>query len=269
MNRWVPILILAVLASPVAAADPRLTELGLEQGERVFVNTAIDGQTLHLSDGRELRLAGIEAPQALSPRTGVRERADSSLAALVGTAQTALAELAAGREVILHYERQQSDRYGRMVAHVETMSGTWVQAELLARGLARVHTTADIAAAAASLLHIEAEARQARRGLWTHPAFRIRRPEETARWLDSFQIVEGRVNAVRAARSRTWIEFEGTRGETLTLSVTTVARARFRDTKFDLQSLRGTQVRVRGWVQWLDGPLIEVDHPAQIEALER
>lgn len=269
MIRWASLLVLAALHDPVAAADDRFAALGLDPGERVLIDTASDGQTLRLADGRELRLAGIDAPQMLSPRAGVRERADANLATLIDAAKAALIGLAAGQEAILYYERQRSDRYDRVIAHVQTTTDTWVEAELLARGFARVHTTIDIAAAAPALLRIEAEARQARRGMWAHPAFRIRRPEETARWLDSFQLVEGRVVAVRQTRSRTWIDFEGERGQTLTLAVTTAARARFRETKFDLQSLRGSQVRTRGWIQWLDGPLIEIDHPAQIEVLER
>jgi micrococcal nuclease len=268
--RWTSLLVLMALSGPLAAADDRFAVLGLDLGERVLIDTARDGQTLRLADGRELRLAGIDAPQLLSPRVGVRERPDASLAALIGAAKAALTGLAAGREAILHYERQRSDRYDRVIAHVQTTAADiWLEGELLARGLARVHTTTDIAAAAPALLRIEAEARQARRGMWAHPAFRIRRPEETARWLDSFQLVEGRVAAVRQTRSRTWIDFEGERGQALTLGVTTAARARFRETKFDLQSLRGAQVRTRGWIQWLDGPLIEIDHPAQIEVLEK
>jgi endonuclease YncB( thermonuclease family) len=267
MMRWLLISILIGLASPVAAADGPLAKLDLELGERVAIAAAVDGQTLRLTDGRELRLASIDAPVALSPRIGLRERADPALAALVNAAQAALTEIAAGQEAILRYERQRSDRYGRLVAHVETASGIWVQSELLARGLARVHATPDSATAATMLLRIEAEARQARRGLWVHAAFRVRRPEELGRWLDSFQVVEGQIADIRQTRARTWIDFEGEHGKTLVLSVATTARASFRAVKFDLATLRGAQVRTRGWIQWLDGPLIEIDHPAQIEVL--
>ena len=42
----------------------------------------------------------------------------------------------------------------------------------------------------------------------------------------------------------------------------------FRRAGVDPTSLEGRRVRVRGWLQSLNGPMIEVTHPEQIEVLE-
>ena len=33
----------------------------------------------------------------------------------------------------------------------------------------------------------------------------------------------------------------------------------------DLMSLPGRRIRVRGWVEWWNGPMIEISHPQEIE----
>jgi micrococcal nuclease len=35
----------------------------------------------------------------------------------------------------------------------------------------------------------------------------------------------------------------------------------------DLKALAGKRLRVRGWVMWRNGPMIEATHPEQIELL--
>ncbi len=266
MLRALPILLALALASTVASAAS-LSDL--EPGGTVQVDAAIDGETLRLADGRELRLAAIVVPRPALPRAGVTASADPAAQALADAARAALQELAGGRDAVLYYEARRSDRYGRMVAQIEVASGPWLQAELLRRGLARVQTTDDTAAEAPLMLRAEAEARAARRGLWAQRAFRVRRPDELGDAIDSFQIVEGHVAGVRRTASQTWLDFAGPRGRALKITIPSAARKRFRAGGLDLASLTDAELRVRGWLRWQDGPIIEIDHPAAIEILDR
>ena len=102
----------------------------------------VDGDTLVLEDGRQVRLVGIQAPKLPLGRSGFEPWP------LADEAKAALAELALGRELRLAYGGRKTDRHGRALAHLETADGLWVQGALLGAGLARVYTFADNRAAA-------------------------------------------------------------------------------------------------------------------------
>ena len=86
------------------------------------VAAVVDGRSLRLEDGREVRLAGIE-------RSGT-DRASG---------RAALSAIAANREVTLHGEDDSPDRYGRQAAFVFVAGSEHsVQSELLRRGEALV-----------------------------------------------------------------------------------------------------------------------------------
>jgi len=42
----------------------------------------------------------------------------------------------------------------------------------------------------------------------------------------------------------------------------------FRQSKFDVRTLAGKRIRVRGWVEFYNGPEITIPTPAAIEVLE-
>lgn len=255
----------AFLAAP-AAAEP--LPPGLTAGETVTVREAIDGDTLRLADGRELRLAGVAAPKPLLPRTGASTAPDARLDALAEAARQALDGWARGQPVDLHFPAQRSDRHGRVVAHVVTQDQGWLQAALLAQGLARVQMTATTAAGADALLRIEATARAERRGLWAHPLFHIRRAEDCGRWLDTFQLVEGPVAAVRLGRGTSRIELGATERH-LTVLIPAKARSELRAAGIELPALVGRSLRVRGWIRWQDGARMELTHAAALERIDR
>lgn len=272
MSRWLLILIPFALVMHAAAAAGPLDGLeGLESGGTVDVVAALDGRTLRLADGRELRLAAIEVPAPALPHGGPPaagdERESGAVAALADTARAALAELAAERAVAIYYDQRRNDRYGRIVAHVVAPPALWLEAELLRRGLARVQTTRDVAAAAAELLRSEAEARAARRGMWALAVYQVHDAQNLGRWLDSFQVVAGHIAGVHRSPGRLWVEFAGERGQALELAIPSAANRLFRTAGLDLAGLVGADVRVRGWLRWQNGPIIDVDHPAQIEIL--
>jgi len=273
MSRW-PVfpLILALLAATAAAdADGPDGLTALKAGERVTVAATLDGATLQLDDGRVLRLAGIDAPQADLPRadtaSGSRRRPAPSLMTLSDAARAALKEIVEGRELTLYYEERRNDRYGRIVAHAVREPDLWIETDVLRRGLARVHTTFDTAAAAAGLLQAEAEARAARRGVWGNAAYRVRRPADLGRTVDSFQIVEGQISAVRRGATQTVLTFADAGPRPASVVIPSTARRNFRAAGVEPADLAERSIRVRGWVRWQSGPVIDVDHPAQIEVL--
>ena len=146
--------------------------------------------------------------------------------------------------------------------------GTWIQGALLAEGLARVHSLVDDRAMVAEMLVIERRARAARLGIWSQPRYRVRPASEADAGLRSFQLVEGRVKAAAVVRGRGYLNFGDDWREDFTVSIGPRDRRRFEAEGIAIEDYEGRLVRVRGWVDSFNGPMIEATHPEQIEVLE-
>lgn len=239
-----------------------------DEGTPVRIVRVLDGETLRTADGADVRLVGLwtAKPAALRPNEPPRP-IDRSLAALQQAARGSLVAVSEGRGAHLHFERLRQDRHGRLVAHVVTEDGIWLQAHLAEAGLARIETSADTATRAAALLRLEARAREAGRGLWGHPAFRVIAPHEAGRRLGTFQLVEGTAQAIEGKRpSSRFVLVGGDR--VLTIAPTAAVRSEWRQRGDDLSSFMDRPARIRGWLRWQDGAVVDVTHAAQIEWLD-
>ena len=162
----------------------------------------------------------------------------------------------------------------RALAHLfRQTDGVWVQRAMLVQGMARVYSFPDNRSAVAELLDAEGIARAAGRGIWSHPFYRIRAPEQLADAIDTFQLVEGHVADAARVRGRIYLNFGADWREDFTATVAPRDRRLFeREDRLlgrqPIDDLAGRQVRVRGWVKSFNGPMIEVTHPEQIEWLE-
>ncbi len=259
------------LGIPAAAgAAATLEGAGLAWEDPVEVVAVVDGDTVVLADGRQVRLVGIQAPKLPLGRAGFEAWP------LAEEAKAALAGLALGRTVRLGYGGRQVDRHGRALAHLAIAEGAdaglWLQREMLARGLARVYSFPDNRALVAELLAAERAARAGGRGIWADPWYRILTPDELARELfprlDSFQIVEGRVIAAELAGKRGYLNFGDDWKSDFTVSIDAAALRLFDDAGLPVQSYQGRRIRVRGWVKSFNGPMIDATHPEQIEVLD-
>jgi len=224
--------------------------------------SVVDGDTLVLESGVEVRLVGIQAPKLPLGRRGFVAWP------LAPEAKAALARLALGKKLGLWYGGRKSDRHGRLLAHLTTADGTWVQGALLGLGMARVYSFPDNRARVTEMLAAERAARAARRGIWDHPYYRILAPDAlTRRHTGTFQIVEGRVLSVAQVRGRTYLNFGRDWRTDFTV---TISPGRLKRTWRDAAAPRlyeGKRLRVRGWLKSFNGPMIEATHPEQIELL--
>ena len=256
-------LILTVSAFGVGSGSAVPLPTGLALDTEAEVVEVIDDSTVLLDDGETVRLAGIEPPKRASGD------AASSMEPLAEKARQALAALVQGRLVGLAVGDAPRDRYGRLRTHlVRTDDGTWIQGALLAAGLARVHSLVDDRAAVAEMLAIERGARAARLGIWSEPRYRVRTASEVNDGLHSFQLVEGWVEAAAVVRGRGYLNFGNDWREDFTVSIAPRDRRRFEAAGLAIEDYEGRIVRVRGWVDSFNGPMIEATHPEQIEILE-
>ena len=265
MARFAAVFLLFLTVSVVGVASgsavPLPADLALDREARVV--EVIDGSTVLLDNGETLRLAGIEVPKHASGDGA------SSLESLAEKAWQTLAHLVRGRRVGLASGGVPRDRYGRVRAHlVRSEDGTWIQGALLAVGLARVHSLVDDRTAIHEMLAIERGARTARLGIWSEPRHRVRTASEADDGLRSFQLVEGRVRAAAVVRGRGYLNFGDDWREDFTVSIAPRDRRRFEAAGIAVEDYEGRLVRVRGWVDSFNGPMIEATHPEQIEMLE-
>ena len=242
--------------SPLGALAGNLTEDG-----HATVVEVVDGDTVVLDDGRQVRLVGIQAPKLPLGRRNFRKWP------LADAARAGLEALVLNRAVTLGYGGRQMDRHGRALAHLVLDDGHWVQGALLAQGLARVYSFADNRALVAEMLSREAAARDAKLGIWGNSWYAIRDPDETARHLGTFQLVEGRVLDAAEVRGTVYLNFGEDWRDDFTVMLRAAAVKLFREAGRDPLALEGVRIRVRGWLDNRNGPMIEASHPEQIEIL--
>lgn len=258
------LLAVTVLAIPSAAsiawADGLL--LQLEVGERATVVEVIDGDTVLLDDGWQVRLVGIQAPKLPLGRKNFQKWP------LADESESALKALVLDREVTLAYGGQRVDRHGRRLAHLFLPDGTWIQEEILLRGMARVYSFPDNRAIVAEMLAAETSARGKGAGIWGNEWYVVRTPDKLGRDIGSFQLVEGRVVDAADVRGTIYLNFGADWRSDFTVKISKRARKSFAAAGFDPLVLAGRLVRVRGWLDDYNGPMIEATHPEQIEVLE-
>lgn len=251
-----------LVITPAWAEGPALPEAGLTALGQSPVVSVIDGDTLELADGREVRLVGIQAPKLPLGRPNFPTWP------LAEEAKAALERLAQGRTLKLFAGGTATDRYGRTLAQLEREDGLWIQAAMIRSGMARAYSFPDNRALATDLLGYEREARAAGRGIWSDPYYRVRKPTELGDATDSFQLVEGRVVSAAKPQSRLYLNF-GTDWKTdFTVAIDAKALRLFKADGLDPLTWEGHRLRVRGWIKSFNGPLIDVTHPEQIEVLE-
>ena len=233
----------------------------LVSGGEAKIVSVVDGDTVVLDDDRQVRLVGIQAPKLPLGRAHVEKQpfADES--------KKALEDLALNKTVKLSYGGRRMDRHGRALAHLYLEDGTWVQGWLLERGLARVYSFRDNRTQVEAMLALEADARQHRDGIWSHPFYRVISARRSHDLVDTFQVVEARiVDAVRIKR-RVYLNFGADWRKDFTVTISPKNMRLFNKEKIRPETWSGRKIRVRGWINWRNGPMIEVTHPEQIEVL--
>ena len=249
---------LAVLGAMVLAS-PCLAACGRAAGrvQAVSVDERLD---IELSDGRTVRLAGLDGPNA---HRGAPEIAND--------ARKFLGERLLGRDAELIQAAGGTDRWGRTVADLvvadpgdKTVGSA--AAALLMAGYARVRPEFETRGCAAERLAMEEAAREQGLGIWTDPEFAVIQSSNSAelrRWNGRFVVIEGMVRRIGFARSRIYLELVPHDGPTIVVARKLEA-ALAREGRA-VGALVGQTIRARGALDDRLGPRIEVADPAMIE----
>ncbi len=259
------LLLVFLIVAPAAAQG--LPD-GLKPGPTVLVADVIDGDTVVLETpvmgAAQVRLVGIQAPKLPLGRVNF------PVWPLAAEAKSLLAALVGGRKLTLSFGGAEKDRHGRLLAHLRRPDGTWVQGVMLKRGMARVYSFADNRAAVAAMLALEQDARKARRGIWGLRYYAVRgagKLRELSRLAGTFQLIEGRVAGAARIKGRVYLNFGDDWRKDFTITIQAKAGRLFAKAGVDPLAFEGKMVRVRGWLKKFNGPMIEANHPEQIEVI--
>jgi endonuclease YncB( thermonuclease family) len=252
---------LAAMVASAARADDR-TVCKPDVVGSATVRSVTDGRTVTLSDGREVRLPGIEVP----------DDEDSGAAARAALEKRVIGQ-GTGQEIRLLRMGPDGDRYGRLVAGITSVGGEKpVQLELLADGLALTASTAANTGCGSAFLSAEKAARVAGFGLWKTAYYTKTKAEDPSGVLafrGHFAVVEGKVLSVRESGGTIYVNFGRKWSEDFTVTTLKRNERTFEAAGMPLKKLAGRRVRIRGTVEERGGPWIEVIHPGQIEIAEQ
>ncbi|MEJ5060401.1 MULTISPECIES: thermonuclease family protein [unclassified Pseudomonas] len=198
----------------------------------VAVERVVDGDTLRLSDGRSVRMIGLNTPEL-----GKKGRSDEPFAIVARKRLEALVAASDGRVGLLP-GKESKDHYGRTLAHVYGADGANLEAQMLAEGLGfqvAVAPNVDLVACQGAA---ERSARQAGLGVWRQSPV-LKADQISA---SGFAVLSGRVSKVQRNRGGVWIELQ----DSVVLRVAPNLVDRFDATS--LERLKGKQIEARGWV---------------------
>ena len=248
-------------AFPVQASEPRLVG-----GERAFVSSVVDGDTVVLRDSIEgmtqIRLVGLQAPKLPLGRRGFKAWP------LGEDSKSTLESLVLGQAITLKFGGRRSDRHGRILAHLFLNDGGWVQGEMLRRGMARVYSFPDNRAEVAKMLALERAARTKRQGIWDHPFYAVRKVKNLHPHIGTFQVIEGQVLDVAKVKSRVYLNFGDNWRTDFTVTLSSKVFRLFKKAGMDPMAFKDQSIRVRGWLRKRNGPMIQASHPEQAELLK-
>ncbi len=160
----------------------------------------------------------------------------------------------AGDKVRVRLLSDQPDRYGRKPAHVYLADKRWLQGELVRDAHATPYPYEDEEDNIRDLYTLEHPA--------SHDALKDNIP------LNSFAIVKGTVRDVAHVKNTTYLNFGENWRTDFTVKVVKQNHRFFKRFGFNLDTLKGQTLQIRGWVSKQNGPMIEARHPTQIEVIK-
>ncbi len=277
-------------ASGNAATAPRKKAVKCLSGKATSarVDRVLPNADLLLANGQTVRLIGIRtikllktsnAPLSGSSRnnnTGNNNTRNNTpivekLNRLARKTVHLLRQAIENRHIALYLSGQEKDRYDRLLAQIIGPDGKWLQGILLQEGLARAVSYKNNRACMKEMLALEKTARRNSRGLWRYRLFRPLEAQDISRLMRRqyrFTLVEGVVRKVAMIRKWAFLNFGENWRTDFTIAIKRKYLGSMNRNGLALPKLAGKRIRVRGWIERWNGPLIKVTHKEQIEILQ-
>lgn len=228
------------------------TKLTLRQDYSFYtIKKVYDGDTVLLSDGRKIRLLGINTPEI--------EHFDKVGQAGGEAARQWLKQQLLNTRVRLEFDQQKHDKYQRYLAHLFTKQGEHINLQLVRRGYASINIYPPNLIYVTKLLKAEQAAEAERLGIWSYPEYTPKQGDEiNKRNKQGWQRIVGRVLRIKRTAKNTYLKL----GDNFYVRIKK-AHLQYFNT---LDLLKGKKIEVRGWVwRYKNGYSMSVRHPAAIK----
>lgn len=210
-------------------------------------------------DGVEHHLADVKAPPLYVLSGGAPAYFSLSRAAL----QAHLSDVITLREVMT------PTRWGgKVVRATLTNAGQSVQEAMVTAGAVRVYPQSEDHDFIDRLLALEDAARRSGTGLWALKDYEIFNAERAFGAIGAWCLVEGVVRQAEKSGARFYLNFGDDYREDFTASVAGAPYRQWVKAGFDPASLANARVRIRGFVEAINGPSVDMTHIKQIERLD-
>ncbi len=253
-----------------SVATAQLQPFGVLNGTVTHVS---DGDTLRLNTGHTIRLLDINTPELAHDERPAQP--------LGNEAKEALTAMVLGKAVQVQMGARVYDPYERVLGHVFLRNGSrnaWVNGGLVRGGFAHVYTFPDNRVYGPELLKLEAQARAEGLGLWVLPQWQLRSAATCCTEADigRFVLVRGTVKALAKVGNRTFLNFGDDWRTDFSVVIDDKQQRFFRPAKvkgekaskksaFSFNDYLGKEVVVRGFAQPVNGVLVRVTHPEQMQ----
>lgn len=251
---WAPLVGAFLFPLPALAAAAECPANRVD--EHAEVAAVVDGDTLRLDDGRQVRLIGINTPEF-----GRDGKPDQPFAQEAYRAARNFIQRG-GSRIALRHGSERRDRYGRLLAHPYLPDGRNLTRLLLERGHGLRVTVPPNLHHYRCYDRADKAARAGGRGVWSGPWYRGTPAAELPADAGGFAVVTGHVERVGESGRAYWLDLGG-----LTLRLAKGDLPYFDG--MDPRAREGRRLRVRGWIYRVDDEArMNLRHPASVEWLD-
>ncbi len=231
------------------------TQLAIDPGvAHYWVDKVFDGDTVLLSDGRKVRLLGINTPEVAGGFKAAEPGGEE--------AKTWLTSVLAHQKVSIVGDVEKRDHYQRTLAYIFDQRQRNINVELVRRGLAVVSIYPPNLKYLDELLAAERQAEAERQGIWANPYYAARHFQQLNQ--DNYrgwQRLTGKVLAIKHSRKYSYLLFS----DDVQLQVPDEYQQWFPD----LDSYKGKQLEARGWIHRAKQRYsLLIRHPGELKLLD-
>jgi micrococcal nuclease len=253
---------------PIFAKDPALSNILKITKSKAKITNIIDEQTIVLDDHLVVQLADLYfeynknglGPDALD---AYRVLQKEFLGSFVNLYQVHPSRMQNNQKIITQ------NGFGHELGHlVRVEDDTWLQGTLLTSGLTRTYSQSYVPELTSKMFDMEDRARMQSTGFWAHDEWLVQAadlPDSIKK--ERFQIIEGTVMSVSTRQNQIYLNFGIDWKTDTTVRISSDLRKTFARLKLNPMDWAHQKLRVRGWVEDFNGPMITILHPSQIELI--
>ena len=226
--------------------------------EIVHVASVYDGDTIKLTDGRKIRLIGINTPER--GRDGKHDEpfyleAKNKLQQIIKNSNN---------QVKLVFGNEKHDRYQRVLAHIFTPYNENITATLIKNGLGFTISIPPNLHLLNCYQDAERFAQKQKAGIWNHQYSQTINVSSLSSSERGFHRVTGQVDRIGESRTSFWLNLNSKSGAKFALRILKKDISYFKD--IHPKDLINHQVSARGWIYTIKGEQrMTINHPAALQ----